>query len=212
MSERSNVDMADVLGDNYLVTSISASDYNPTIDGTVTLTVTVKDVYGDPISGEEVEVTCSGGSFTGYNGDSITSTQDYTGTTNASGQFTLTYSCTVWGLITILAGNSSTQLRVGGWKTIIGSLSNSGWQLERNETRARLITTTWSHSVTTSWQQFGSSAYAENVKPKSNVHYSIDTRVVWYIDSTSGKIYFKSATGSNIASTNFAMQWEWSIA
>ena len=118
MSERSNVDLEDILGSNYIVTSISASDYNPTIDGAVTLTVTVKDVYGDPISGEEVEVTCSGGSFTGYNGDSITSTQDYTGTTNASGQFTLTYSCTVWGLITILAGNSSTQLRVGGWKTI----------------------------------------------------------------------------------------------
>ena len=73
MSERFNVDIDDVLGSNYLVTSISCSSYNPTIDGTITLTVTVKDVYGTAVSGESVLVTASSGSFTGYNGSSITS-------------------------------------------------------------------------------------------------------------------------------------------
>ena len=64
MSERFNVDVDDVLGSNYLVTSISSSNYNPQIDGTVTLTVTVKDVYGDNVNGESVTVSCSAGTFT----------------------------------------------------------------------------------------------------------------------------------------------------
>ena len=93
----------DILGDNYNITDISVSNYNPTIDGTVTLTVTVKDVYGDAVSGESVLVTASAGNFTKYNGSTITGASSYTGTTNSSGQFTLTYNCTHWGLITFVA-------------------------------------------------------------------------------------------------------------
>ena len=102
----------DILGDNYNITDISVSNYNPTIDGTVTLTVTVKDVYGDAVSGESVLVTASAGNFTKYNGSTITGASSYTGTTNSSGQFTLTYSCTEWGLITFSANNTNTQINV----------------------------------------------------------------------------------------------------
>lgn len=210
MSERSNVDMADVLGDNYLVTSISASDYNPTIDGTVTLTVTVKDVYGDPISGEEVEVTCSGGSFTGYNGDSITSTQDYTGTTNASGQFTLTYSCTVWGLITILAGNSSTQLRVGGWKTI--TLTN-GTLYVNGETRVcelHYSKANVAFSSADTWTFVETVSQIANYPPVDNNNYYISanpnilTRVY-----ASGSIQARSTVVSGGATVQFNAIWHY---
>jgi len=118
MSERYNVAASAVLGENYKITNIGASDYNPSIDGNITVTITVTDVYEDPIEGENVTVTASGGTFTELNGSSITAAATVTGTTNSSGQFTLTYNCTQWGLITFVANTTSTQIRVTGFKQI----------------------------------------------------------------------------------------------
>ena len=106
MSERYNIPASDVLGENYNITTIECSDYNPNIDNNITVTITVKDVYGDAVSGESVLVTASEGNFTQLNGSNITNASSVTGTTNSSGQFTLTYSCTEWGLITFSANNA----------------------------------------------------------------------------------------------------------
>ena len=117
MSERYNVEVEDVLGENYKITNIECSDYNPTIDGNITVTITVTDVYGDAVSGESVTVTASEGTFTQLNGSDITAASSVTGTTNSSGQFTLTYNCSDWGLITFTANNKTAQVKVGGYKT-----------------------------------------------------------------------------------------------
>ena len=117
MSERYNVEVEDVLGENYKITNIEASDYNPSIEGNITVTITVNDVYGDAISGESVTVVASEGTFTQLNGSDITASDSVTGTTNSSGQFTLTYTCSEWGLITFTANNKTTQVKVGGYKT-----------------------------------------------------------------------------------------------
>ena len=101
-----------------LVTSLTVSDYNPNIDSTVTLTVTVKDEYNHPVVGEEVTVTASDGDFTQLDGSAITAASSVTGTTNNSGQFTLTYTCSEWGLITFSANNTSNQIRVSGWRQL----------------------------------------------------------------------------------------------
>jgi hypothetical protein len=116
MSERYNASASDVLGENYKITSVECSDYNPAIDGTITVTISVNDVYGDAVSGESVTVTASEGNFTQLNGSDITSASSVTGTTNSSGEFTLTYACSVWGLITFTANNKTTQANVTGWK------------------------------------------------------------------------------------------------
>ena len=117
MSERYNVPASDVLGENYKITSVECSDYNPSIDSTITVTISVNDVYGDAISDESVTVTCTDGTFTQLNGSDITSASSVTGTTNSSGQFTLTYNCSEWGLITFTANNKTAQVKVGGYKT-----------------------------------------------------------------------------------------------
>ena len=124
MSERYNVAASAVLGENYKITNIEASDYNPTIDGNITVTITVNDVYGDAVSGESVLVTASAGNFTKYNGSTITGASSYTGTTNSSGQFTLTYTCSEWGLITFSAKNHKCQINVQGWKKVIDQASS----------------------------------------------------------------------------------------
>jgi len=118
MSERYNVSASAVLGENYKITNIECSDYNPSIDGNITVTITVNDVYGDSVEGENVTVTASEGTFAQLNGSDITSASTVTGTTNSSGQFTLTYNCSVWGLMTFSANNRSTQVNVTGFKKI----------------------------------------------------------------------------------------------
>ena len=118
MTERYNVQASTILGDNYKITNIECSDYNPTIDGNITVTITVNDVYGDSVEGENVTVTASEGTFTQLNGSDITAAASVTGTTNSSGQFTLTYTCSEWGLITFVANNTSNQIRVIGWRQL----------------------------------------------------------------------------------------------
>lgn len=116
--ERLRVNVAKVLGTNYTVTSLRVSDYNPNIDSTVTLTVTVKDVYNRPVVGDEVAVTASEGNFTKLNGSGITAASTVTGTTDSNGEFTLTYACSEWGLVTFSANKTSTQVNVTGWREI----------------------------------------------------------------------------------------------
>ena len=118
MSLRLTAPSEDILGANYKITKIVASDYNPNIDSTITVTVTVKDVYDDPVENESVQVTCNIGKFTKLNGSTISDTQSVTGNTDSNGQFTLTYTCSEWGLATFSAKNHNTQINVKGWKQV----------------------------------------------------------------------------------------------
>ena len=159
----------ELLGDNYLNIDIACSSYNPTIDGTVTVTVTVKDVYGDAVSGEEVTVTASEGNFTAYNGTAITGASTHTGTTDSNGQFTLTYTASVWGLITFTAPNVSTQIKVKGYKTV--SLTNGTLYYDDEKAMAVLqyhSTITWNVD---DWTSLGTvfANVPTGLRPSNNV-------------------------------------------
>ena len=117
MALRLTAPSEDILGANYKITKIVASDYNPNIDSTITVTVTVKDVYDDPVENESVQVTCNIGKFTKLNGSTISDTQSVTGNTDSNGQFALTYTCSEWGLATFSANNVKIQINVGGYRT-----------------------------------------------------------------------------------------------
>ena len=134
--ERLGVQVADVLGTNYTITSITASEYNPKIDSTVTLTVTVKDVYNRPVVGDEVAVTASEGNFTKLNGSGITAASTVTGTTDSNGEFTLTYTCSEWGLVTFSANNRAIQVHVTGWREIT---AGTGQLWVNDETKTALF-------------------------------------------------------------------------
>lgn len=136
MTERYNVQASTILGDNYNITSIECSDYNPTIDDYITVTITVNDVYGDSVEGENVTVTASEGTFAQLNGSDITSASSVTGTTNSSGQFTLTYTCSEWGVITFTANNKTAQCNVTGFKKVLNNITYSLWVDESTKTAA----------------------------------------------------------------------------
>ena len=212
MSERFNVDVDDVLGSNYLVTSISSSNYNPQIDGTVTLTVTVKDVYGDNVNGESVTVSCSAGTFTAVNGSSITAATSATGTTNSSGQFTLTYTAGNWGLITISANNTSIQLNVDGWRYIRGD-SSTNYAFLRNKTHGRFLLRGWSYSYSkdTSWANFGTGDYAASMRPNATVMMMNSGATAYFYVDGSGNVKWRAISGTIAANTAHYGSCEWAI-
>ena len=95
MSERSNVSIAEILGDNYYIDKLTSSDYSPSVGDTVTITLSVKDVFGDPVTGQTRTVTCTGGSFVSVNGTSITASSSVDVTTGSGGTVTLGLSVSV---------------------------------------------------------------------------------------------------------------------
>ena len=208
MSERYNVQASDVLGENYKITSVECSDYNPSIDGNITVTITVNDVYQDPISDENVTVTASEGTFIQLNGSDITSASSVTGTTNSSGQFTLTYACSEWGLITFSANNTNNQINVIGWKTYY---SDSNYVIKYNENYVLLKITYQGLNPTTSYKQFGNAALVSSaLLPECN-HFFHDPfhQVGMYISDDTGNLYYKSITGSSLSNQRVFCSTMW---
>ena len=95
MSERSNVSISEILGDNYYIDKLTSNDYSPSVGDTVTITLLVNDVFGDPANGQTRTVTCTGGSFVSVNGTSITASSSVEVTTGSGGTVTLGLSVSV---------------------------------------------------------------------------------------------------------------------
>ena len=106
MSERSSVSIAEVLGDNYYIDKLTSSDYSPSVGDTVTITLSVNDVFGDPANGQTRTVTCTGGSFVSMNGTSITASSSVEVTTSSSGTVTLGLSVSVADNIIVSDGRA----------------------------------------------------------------------------------------------------------
>jgi hypothetical protein len=104
MSERSSISLEEVLGDNYYIDKLTSSEYSPAVGDTVTITLLVKDVFGDPASGQTRTVTCTGGQFVSMNGTSITASSSVDVTTSSSGTVTLGLSVSVADTITVSDG------------------------------------------------------------------------------------------------------------
>ena len=203
MSERYNVSASAVLGDNYKITNIKCSDYNPSIDGNITVTITVNDVYGDSVEGENVTVTATEGTFTQLDGSSITAAATVTGTTNSSGQFTLTYTCSEWGLITFSANNNYAQIKVKGWRT---KASINEYTLRRNEEFAHLIISKDSQSISGNWTTIINITYSDYL-PEEPVYVAGTNNTLYRINS-SGNVAVARLSGS--ATTTYAhleMMW-----
>ena len=181
----------EVLGDNYSIISLECDEYNPNIDGTVTLTVTAKSVYGNPIEDMEIPVTCSDGNFTELNGSSITAASTVTGTTDSNGEFTLTYACSEWGLITFSANNVSLQIKVKGFKSKSMWNGTLYYDDEKVEYWVNYAPTT-TLQVHNSWTDSGAfDVVPEELRPKMFVFSTTsDTRLTVRVHPDTGKLQY----------------------
>ena len=108
--------------------SISCSNYNPTIDTDISVTVKVTNQAGNPVTGHTVNILKNNSSWR-------------SGTTGSNGEFTTTYTCSEWGLTTFSANTTSAQIRVKGWKQYHYDSATNGWYIRilYNETHTKVI-------------------------------------------------------------------------
>ena len=82
---KKTIKASDVLGDNYYIYELTSSNYTPTLNGTITITCTMKDVYGTAASGKSITLYQNG-------------TSKGAQTTNSSGVATWSITCSSAGL------------------------------------------------------------------------------------------------------------------
>ena len=106
--------------------NITSSNYNPTIDTNVTITVTVTDGNDDPVTSHSFTLNANG--------------TDVSLTTNSSGVATYTYTCSTWGACRFSVETYDCFINVTGWRTYkdTGSSSNPRWIVLYNETHTRV--------------------------------------------------------------------------
>lgn len=76
---------SDILGDNYYIYELTSSNYTPALNDTITITCTMKDVYGTAASGKSITLYQNG-------------TNKGAQTTNSSGVATWSITCSIAGL------------------------------------------------------------------------------------------------------------------
>ena len=215
MSLRLTAPSEDILGANYKITKIVASDYNPDIDSTITVTVTVKDVYDDPVENESVQVTCNIGKFTKLNGSTISDTQSVTGNTDSNGQFTLTYSCTEWGLVSFSAKNHNTlQILVKGYKDWY-NYNNLILQVNKLTGMSKLSLnrslTINANSRITLKEAYAQGSVNEVVCPNTTLQVPTNNGNVWIQIDYLGKIVAINTSNSNVSNVNVQCYTSWSF-
>lgn len=108
---RFTVPIADILGLSYYCYEITPSNYNPTIDGSITISVRVTNVFGNTIDDKQVTLY-SNGSTVG------------TATTNNVGVATFSYTFSDWDLHRFVVGNASLELQATGLKQVAQKTNN----------------------------------------------------------------------------------------
>lgn len=134
---------------------LSVSDYNPTVDSTVTVTCRVTDFYGEAVAGESVTLYCNGSSVS-------------TSITNNQGIATWTVTVDTLGLNSFSVANSKLAINVKDkWKILV----NDGvYNIRTKDNVVRfslaLNTTT---SFPTSWTAFGGTHIPEGYGPAGSI-------------------------------------------
>ena len=96
---KKTIKASDVLGDNYYIYELTSSNYTPALNGTITITCTVTDVYEDPIGNKSITL---------YKNGTSVSTQ----TTNSSGVATWSVTCSTAGIQSFKVENKTIEVFV----------------------------------------------------------------------------------------------------
>ena len=211
MSERSNVSIEQILGENYYIDRISSADYSPAVGDTVTITLLVKDVFGDPANGQTRTVTCTGGSFVSVNGSSITATDSVSVTTGSDGIVTLGLSVSVADTITVSDGMDDCVVcslsDTTSWKYY---LNDSTYKVRYNDYRVNVDVSITGTSASTTLAAYGAAILSNELLPKYPVSaFSHDGQVLVQIKDNDTKLYRKSMTGNSLSNVSIYAHLEW---
>ena len=178
--------------------SISCSNYNPTIDTDISVTVKVTNQAGNPVVGHTVSILKNNSSWK-------------SGTTGSNGEFTTTYTCSEWGLITFSANTKQLQIFITGFKFI---QSNITYNLYVDESqRLAQIRVNRSNVTINNGDGFNYSDFTipSQYRPKTNSFVPVGRNApsilnyVW----TDGTIGIFNNTGNQWTNYTMTFQHEW---
>lgn len=180
---------------SYQQIDISCSNYNPTIDSNITITITITDESGTPISGFTVPLKIDGTSISGI-------------TTNSSGVATHTYNCTEWGTHKISVKSVSTFIRVTGWKEI--TVSN-GTLYVNGETRTCELHYSTSKGFTTAntWTFMETITEISNYPPTTTLYAQGSAEPVIARLFDTGSIQALCRNANTTISVTFNLMWHY---
>ena len=211
MSERSNVSIAEILGDNYYIDKLTSSDYSPSVGDNVTITLLVKDVFGDPVTGQTRTVTCTGGQFVSVNGSSITASSSVEVTTGSGGTVTLCLSVSVADVITVSDGRDDCVVcslsDTTNWTYYI---NDNNYKVRYNDYRVNVDVSITGTSASTTLTSYGAVILSNDLLPKYPISaFSHDGNVLVQIKDNDTKLYRKSMTGNSLSNVNIYAHLEW---
>lgn len=139
---RFNIPISDILGNAYYNYEMTSNNYNPTIDTAFTITVTVKNVFGNPIGNKSLTLYKDGANVG-------------SATTNSSGVATWTVTLSDWNIHHFKVENASLDLKANGWKTLLDS---GGYLIRTKDNRVQFTLNVSSASFPTTFTAFGGGA------------------------------------------------------
>lgn len=158
---RFNIPISDILGNAYYNYEMTSNNYNPTIDTSFTITVTVKSVFGNPVGNKSLTLYKDGASVS-------------SATTNSSGVATWTVTLSDWDIHHFNVENATLNLKASGWKTLV---NDGGYFIRAKDNLVQFNLNVDNITFPTSFTAFGGGAkvptgyrpYASVVVPcKSN--------------------------------------------
>ena len=211
MSERSSISISEIHSDNYYIDNLTSIDYSPSVGDTVTITLLVKDVFGDPANGQTRTVTCTGGSFVSVNGSSITSSSSVEVTRSSSGTVTLGLSVNVADVITVSDGRDdcvvSSLSDTTNWTYY---LSDSTYKVRYNDYRVNVDVSITGTSASTTLSAYGAEILSNELLPRYPISaFSHDGNVLVQIKDNDTKLYRKSMTGNSLSNVSIYAHLEW---
>ena len=211
MSERSSISLEEVLGDNYYIDKLTSSDYSPSVGDTVTITLLVKDVFGDPATGQTRTVTCTDGEFVSVNGTSITASSSVDVTTSSSGTVTLGLSVSVADVITVSDGRDDCVVcSLSDTHSWTYYLNDSTYRVRYNDYRVNVDVSITGTSASTTLAAYGAVILSNELLPKYPVSaFSHDGQVLVQIKDNDTKLYRKSTTGTSLSNVSIYAHLEW---
>lgn len=150
------VPIKEILQNAYYQYELTSSDYNPTVDTTITITCTCKNVLGNPIANKTLELLENGVS-------------QGTSTTNANGIATWTVSLTSWIVRNYRVENATLTVKPVGFKEV-SNTSITNYTIYRNDNIIQIVFSYPSQSLTTSWTTLSQNAIGNTTyRPKEDV-------------------------------------------
>ena len=190
------------LPNTYQHIRIEPSNYNPSIDDTITITITVTDQSETPVTGFSVPLTVNGESVTGL-------------TTNSNGVATYSYTCDEWGIVKFEVNSYTCFIKVTGLKqvktTTVSSKITYTLYVDEGKRTAQLTATGSNFSIANGNENYASSGFIPSDYRPSNNLFSFISRSQYlflYLWSN-GNIGLVNWNGSTLNSQNCDVLVEW---